>query len=155
MTEANESPATTAGRSSNKSVRVVGIIIGVLGAIFLVAGIGTYIVVSSTLADEKITVSDDADNFAGKDVKGPFTAYAQADVIAKHAEEIGGGKTYSELAQDDPNRATVMNASFLRASLFTSVVAFGVAAFVAVMGVVLILLGWALMRLGKASSVAT
>ena len=40
-----------------------------------------------------------------------------------------------------------MNASFLRASLFTSVVAFGVAAFVAVMGVVLMLLGWGLVRL--------
>jgi hypothetical protein len=149
MTEANESPAATAGRSSSKSVRIVGIIIGVLGVIFLVAGIGTYVVVSSTLADEKITVSDDADHFAGKDVKGPFTAYAQADVIAKHAEEIGGGKTYSELAQDDPNRATVMNASFLRASLFTSVVAFGVAAFVAVVGIVLILLGWVLTRLSR------
>ena len=120
-----------------------------LGIVFLVAGVATYAVISSTLADEKIVVSDDADHFAGKDVKGPFTAYAQADVIAKHAEEIGGGKTYSELAQDDPNRATVMNASFLRASLFTSVVAFGVAAFVAVVGVVLILLGWVLTRLAR------
>lgn len=42
-----------------------------------------------------------------------------------------------------------MTASFLRASLFTSVVAFGVAAFVAVVGVVLILLGWVLVRLGR------
>jgi hypothetical protein len=128
----------------------VGIIVAILGAIFLVAGVATYVVVSSTLADEQITVSDDADHFAGKDVKGPLTAYAQADVIAKHAKEIGGGKTYSELPQDDPNRQTVMTASFLRASLFTSVVAFGVAAFVAVTGVVLILLGWSLVRLGRA-----
>ena len=136
-------------KRNDKAVRVVGIIVAVLGIVFLVAGVATYAVISSTLADEKITVSDDADHFAGKDVKGPFTAYAQADVIAKHAEEIGGGKTYSELAQDDPNRATVMNASFLRASLFTSVVAFGVAAFVAVVGVVLILLGWVLTRLAR------
>jgi hypothetical protein len=134
---------------NDKAVRVVGIIIAVLGIVFLVAGIATYAVVSSTLADENITVSDDAARFAGKDVKGPFTAYAQADVIAKHAEEIGGGKTYSELPQDDPNRATVMDASFLRASLFTSVVAFGVAAFVAVVGALLILLGWALTRLAR------
>jgi hypothetical protein len=141
-------PAAPAARN-DKAVRVVGIIIAVLGIVFLVAGVATYAVISSTLADEKIVVSDDADHFAGKDVKGPFTAYAQADVIAKHAEEIGGGKTYSELAQDDPNRATVMNASFLRASLFTSVVAFGVAAFVAVVGVVLILLGWVLTRLAR------
>jgi uncharacterized membrane protein len=148
MTE-TEPAGTTPAKRNDKAVRVVGIIVAVLGIVFLVAGVATYAVISSTLADEKITVSDDADHFAGKDVKGPFTAYAQADVIAKHAEEIGGGKTYSELAQDDPNRATVMNASFLRASLFTSVVAFGVAAFVAVVGIVLILLGWVLTRLAR------
>jgi hypothetical protein len=143
-------PAGTAPATSNdKAVRVVGIIVAVLGAVFLIAGIATYAVISSTLADEKITVSDDAAHFAGKDVKGPFTAYAQADVIAKHAKEIGGGKTYAELPQDDPNRDTVMTASFLRASLFTSVVAFGVAAFVAVLGIILMLLGWVLTRLAR------
>jgi hypothetical protein len=136
--------------TSHRGVRVVGIILAVLGVVFLVAGIATYATVSSTLADQHITVSDDADHFAGKQVKGPFTAYAQADIINQHALEIGGGKTYAELPQDDPNRPTVMNASFLQASLFTSVVAFGVAAFVAVMGVVLMLLGWVLVRLGRA-----
>jgi hypothetical protein len=134
---------------SNRGTRVVGIILAVIGVVFLVAGIATYVTVSSTLADQKITVSDDADHFAGKQVKGPLTAYAQADVINKHALDIGGGKTYAELPQDDPNRDTVMTASFLQASLFTSVVAFGVAAFVAVMGVVLILLGWVLVRLAR------
>jgi ABC-type sugar transport system permease subunit len=137
--------------TSSSGVRVIGIVLGVIGVVFLVAGVVTYVVVSSTLADQKITVSDDADRFAGEDVTGPFTAYAQADIINKHALEITGGKTYAELPQDDPNRETVMTASFLQASLFTSVVAFGVAAFVAVMGVVLVLLGWALIRLARPS----
>jgi hypothetical protein len=83
---------------------------------------------------------------AGKDVKGPFTAYAQAMVIGKHAKDIGGGKTYAELPQNDPNRDTVMTASFLQASLFTSVVAFGVAAMATVLGLLLVLLGWGLRR---------
>lgn len=135
--------------SPSTGIRVVGIILVVVGVVFLVAGVATYATVSSTLADQHITVSDDAAHFAGKDVKGPFTAYAQADVINKHATEIGGGKTYAELPQDDPNRNTVMTASFLQASLFTSVVAFGVAAFVAVMGVLLALLGWVLIRLSR------
>jgi len=148
MSEASATPATTTS-AGNKSVRVIGIIVGVLGVIFLVAGVVTYAIVSQTLADQQITVSDDAKWFAGKDVKGPFTAYSQADIINTHATEIAGGKTYAELPQDDPNRATVMNASFLQASLFTSVVAFGVAAFVAVMGVILMLLGWALMKVAK------
>jgi predicted phage tail protein len=148
MTETTPTTGSTAARSSG-GVRVVGIIIAVLGLVFLVAGIVTYAVVSSTLADQNITVADDAAHFAGKDVKGPLTAYAQADIINQHALDIGGGKTYAELPQDDPNRATVMTASFLQASLFTSVVAFGVAAFVAVMGVILMLLGWCLMRLSR------
>lgn len=142
-----------ADTSSSKGIKVVGIILAVLGVVFLVAGIVTYAVISSTLGDQKITVSDDADRFAGKDVTGPFTAYAQADVINKHALEIGGGKTYAELPQDDPNRDTVMTASFLQASLFTSVVAFGVAAFVSVMGIVLMLLGWVLVRLARPPAV--
>ena len=43
-------------------------------------------------------------------------------------------------------RDTVMTASFLRASLFTSVVSFGVAAFAAGVGVLMILIGVALLR---------
>ena len=146
MSEAHASPVTTTS-TGNKSVRVIGIVVAVLGVIFLVAGIVTYAVVSSTLADQQITVSDDAKWFAGKDVKGPFTAYAQAMVIGKHAKDIGGGKTYAELPQNDPNRDTVMTASFLQASLFTSVVAFGVAAMATVLGLLLVLLGWALRRM--------
>src|SRR5262245_55493917 len=153
------SPSTGAGAakgsSSLRSVRILGIIVIVFGALFLVAGVTTYIVVSNTLADEHITVSKDADRFAGKDVRGPLTAYAQANVIEKHATEAAGGKTYAELPQDDPKRQTVMTASFLRASLFTSVVAFGVAALAAGLGVIFILLGLALLGIFRASRPTT
>jgi hypothetical protein len=95
-------------------------------------------------------VSDDADRFAGDDVDGPFTAYAQADVINDHALEETGGLTYAQLDQDDPRRDTVMTASFLRASLFTSVVSFGVAAFAFGLGLLLIAIAWALLRIDRA-----
>ena len=110
-------------------------------------GVVAYIAVQQTLSDQKITVSDDADMFSGKAVNGPFTAYSQAMVIGERATEIAGGKTYAEL-RDDPNRDTVMTASFLQASLFTSVVAFGVSAMAVVFGLLLVLMGWALRRLG-------
>ena len=71
----------------------------------------------------------------------PFTAYCQARVIQKHTLEATGGKTYAELDRDDPLRETAMNSSFLQASLFTSIVAFGVAAMAAGMGVIFILIG--------------
>ena len=136
--------ARTAGRSGT-----VGIIVMVVGVIFAVAGVVTYFVVSNELANENITVSKDAKYFAGKDVTGPFTAYSEAETISKHALEATGGKTYAQLAKDDPLRDVAMQASFLRASLFTSVVAFGVAALAAVLGVVLVLIGWALLSLGR------
>src|SRR5262245_7494006 len=131
--------------------RIVAIICIVAGAVMIAAGGVTYYLVHRELSDEHIVVSDDADHFAGKNVEGPLTAYEQAMVIKKHALEIGGGKTYAQLPQDDPKRDTVMTASFLRASLFTSVVAFGVAALAGGLGVVFNLLGFALLAIFRAS----
>ena len=139
-------PATDQ-RVPGRGVRAIALVMIIAGVVFTVAGVVAYVAVQQTLSDQKIVVSDDADMFAGKQVKDPFTAYSQAMVIGKHAKEIGGGKTYAELPQDDPNRQTVMTASFLQASLFTSVVAFGVAAMAAVIGILLVLLGIALRRL--------
>ena len=143
------STAVVAGPST-KSLRVLSILVMVAGAILIVAGAVTWFVVHDQLADEKIVVSDDADRFAGDDVDGPLTAYSEAQTIEKHALEASGGLTYAELGQDDPVRQTVMTASFLRASLFTSVVSFGVAAFAAAVGVLMIIIGYALMRIAKA-----
>jgi hypothetical protein len=132
-----------------KMPRIVAILSIVAGAIMIVVGVVVYFTVQEQLADEKIVVSDDADYLAGEKVDGPFTAYAQADVIEKHALEAGGGKTYAELDRDDPARDTVMDASFLRASLFTSVVAFGVAVLIAGLGILFILLGLGFLGLLK------
>jgi hypothetical protein len=122
-------------------IRLIGILVIVAGGILVVAGIVTWIVVQTQLADENITVSEDAERFQGDKVDGPLTAYAQADVIEQHALEASGGLTYAELPRDDPVRDTVMDASFLRASLFTSVVAFGVALMAAGLGVVCVIIG--------------
>jgi hypothetical protein len=124
-----------------RTASVVGI---VFGAIFVVAGIVTWIVITSTLSSQKITVSDDAGCRAGAQVAGPFSAYCQAMVIDKHTMEITGGKTYAELDREDPNRNTAMTSSFLQASLFTSVVAFGVAAMAIAVGIAFVLFGLAL-----------
>ena len=40
--------------------------------------------------------------FAGKKVKGPFTAYSQAMMIGKHAKDIAGGKTYAGSRRTTP-----------------------------------------------------
>ena len=138
-----------APRSAGPVVRVLGTLVLVAGVILGLSGAGTWAFVQSSLADEKITVADDAARFGGQAVNGPFTAYYEADIIEKHALEASGGKTYAELDREDPVRPTVMNGSFLRASLFTSVVSFGVAAMAMGLGVVFVLIGVALRKAGK------
>jgi hypothetical protein len=116
----------------------------VVGIVMAIAGVVTWVVVMNTLSDQRITVSEDASCLAGDEVNGPFSAYCQASVIDKHTQAITGGKTYAELGQDDPLRATAMDSAFLQASLFTSVVAFGLAAMAFVLGIVMTLIGFAL-----------
>jgi hypothetical protein len=142
--------ATTADtRATGSFVKIAGIVIAVIGAIMFIGGASTWVLVQGSLSDERITVSEDADWFAGQDVNGPFTAYSEAMVIEKHALEASGNKTYAELDREDPVRVTVMNGSFLRASLFTSVLAFGVSAMAMGLGIVQVLGGVALAKVGR------
>ena len=147
------STATTT--SSGRSVRLVGLISIIAGIVLIVAGAATWVVVRDQLVAENITLGEDVSMFAGNTVNGPIDAYLQADIINKHALDSSGGKTYAELDREDPARASVMNGSFLRASLFTSVIAFGVAAFAGGMGILFILIGWALRKLVPAGAVVT
>ncbi|WP_029068896.1 hypothetical protein [Jonesia quinghaiensis] len=180
--------STTVTVNQFKSVRILGIITLVLGLVMLVAGGVVYGVVASSLKSENITVAGDADMFANKPVAGPFTAYAQADIIDKHALAGTEGRTYAELGglqreaqakveelaaqnmtEGNPEydaaaaeleeltkqRTSVMNASFLRASLFTSVVAFGVSVLVMGTGVLFSVVGFSLVKLSGGPSVVT
>ena len=137
---------------NTKAVRLISILLIAAGALLVVGGAATWITVRSQLVAENITIPDDAMAFGGNVVNGPLDAYVQADIINKHALEGSGGKTYAELDREDPARASVMNGSFLRASLFTSVIAFGVAAFAAGMGVLFVLVGYALRTLAPAGA---
>lgn len=126
----------------------VSIVLMVAGAAMMVGGLVSYTMVSTTLAEERITVSEDA-CLGGSEVAGPFTAYCEAMIIEQHALDATGGKTYAELDREDPLRAVAMNGSFLRASLFTSVVAFGVSAMAAGIGLLFILVGVVIRSLGR------
>ena len=98
------------------------------------------ILVSSTLAEQNIVTPDDA-CLAGRQVSGPFTAYCQAEIIQVHTLEATGGMTYAELDREDPVREVAMDSSFLQASLFTSILAFGVSAMAMAVGILFILIG--------------
>jgi hypothetical protein len=112
----------------------------VLGAILVIGGIVTWGVVRATLAEQEIVTPADA-CLPERQVTGPFTAYCQAEIIQEHTLDATDGQTYAQLDRDDPRRDVAMNSSFLQASLFTSILAFGVAAMAAGMGVLFILIG--------------
>lgn len=142
----NEStPSTSSGIDS--PLRLLAILVMVAGLLLAATGLFTWFNVKHHLGDEEITVSSDANHFAGQTVDGPFTAYEQALTIKHHELDATGGLTYAQLGRDDPLRQTAMTASFLRASLYTSVVAFGVSAMAVGLGIVLLLIGWALWRI--------
>ena len=148
-----------------KPLKVAGLVSLIMGILFVLTGAVTWGVVSSQLAAERITVPQDAAFSAGAKVQGPISALAQADTINKHALAGSNGMTYAELgaaatqarnagdtAKADEltkQRTTVMNGSFLRASLFTSVLSFGVCLFAIGVGLTLIVIGWALNRAGS------
>ncbi len=120
-----------------KAASIASIILGVL---MVIGGVATWVVVSSTLSDQNIVTSDDA-CLPGRTVSDPFTAYCQAKVIEKHTLETTGGLYYAELDREDPLREVAMNSAFLQSSLFTSILAFGVAAMAVGMGLIFILIG--------------
>ena len=141
-------PETTTAEV-NTTARTMGILSIVAGVIMILAAGLTWFVVTDQLAAENITVPPDAACAAGESVDGPISAYCMADIINTHSLESTNGLTYAELDREDPLRDVAQNASFLRASLFTSVVSYGVAAMAAGIGLVFILLGAGLNSVAK------
>ncbi|EGD43470.1 LigA [Nocardioidaceae bacterium Broad-1] len=125
-------------------------LIGLFGLLFIASGATTYYLAHTQLKAQGITVADDASFLAGDHVDGPFSAYAQAATVEKHALGITKGKTYAELDQEDPVRPVAAESSFVRASLLTAVTAFGLSALVAGLGVVLLFVAFALGSLTRA-----
>jgi hypothetical protein len=123
---------------SRKLASVGAILLGIL---LVLGGIGTWAIVGTTLSAQKITTPDDAVCLPDRPVRGPLTAFCQARTIDRNVLEITEGQTYAELPRDDERRGTAQNAAFLQASLFTSILAFGVAAMAFGMGVLFVLIG--------------
>jgi len=103
--------------------------------------------VRDALAAERIVTPTDS-ALPNVPVTGPAEAKAQADTIWAHVMEQTGGKTYAELARDDPLRATYLNSVTLRTALMESYMAFKVADLVVGIGLVIALLGASQVVLG-------
>ena len=132
---------TSSGRDP---VQVLGRLVEAAGVTSMVSGVVAWFTVRAQLADEKIVVPG-----SGRAVTGPLSAYQEADVIKQIALRATEGKTYGELEEDHPAAAMAKDASLLRASLFTSILAFGMAGTQVAVGAVLTAIGRALSRTAK------
>ncbi|HEX6130082.1 MAG TPA: aromatic ring-opening dioxygenase LigA [Candidatus Limnocylindria bacterium] len=130
-------------------VQALGWMVAGAGAVSCVAGVGAWLTIRSQLAAERIVVAGSAPWLAGCPVKGPLTALAQAEAIRRTTLNATGGRTYGQMESDDPNAEMAMNASLLRSSLFTSILAFGVAAAQVGLGAALTATGVAIGRAGR------
>jgi hypothetical protein len=174
--------STTTNRSV-KFIGQIMIIAGVL--MILAGGATWFMVTTQLKAEHITVAAVTPANpgsLAGKPVADPLTAYAQAEAINHHSLDGANGRTYAQLGNDakalqaklaagglskeeiakNPDvvalaatRDLTMNGSFLRASLFTSVVAFGVAALVIGLGVLFMLLGVALKKVSRSTVVTS
>ncbi|ALJ19889.1 hypothetical protein [Microbacterium sp. No. 7] len=152
----------TAPRSLS-TLRHVGGLTVAAGALLLVAGSGAWCAVTRQLRDEGITVPGNAPMLAGKRVQDPVTAYVEALVIKGNAERGAGGRTFADIsaalrdvdknsdeARELRNQSTALaTAASLRTSLMTSVLAYGVSALAAGLGVLFLATGRRLRRLGR------
>jgi hypothetical protein len=152
----------------------------VLGLIFVAAGVYTAgrgfdarDQVRDELIAQRITTPEDA-SIPNVRVDSAATARSMADIIGHHADESTGGKTYAELGRflavgggdtnDDtkalkgadgkpvanPIRNVAFQASSLRTSLYTSVMAFNVADLVVGLAAMMAALGIAVGGVGVA-----
>lgn len=166
--------STTSSKTSVKLIGLFTIIAGIL--LVVAGGATWALVTTQLKAENiavaKIT-DENPGRLAGKPVAGPFTAYAQANAINYHALDGANGRTYAQIGDDarvlkaklaadglskeevaaNPDvkaladtRTSTMNGSFLRASLFTSVISYGLSALVMGLGVLFGLLGFALIK---------
>ncbi|HEY5652174.1 MAG TPA: aromatic ring-opening dioxygenase LigA [Acidimicrobiia bacterium] len=135
-----------------RGIRTMALVVGAVGAARAAAGVAAWGTVRSQLASERIVVPAAGGRWAGRTVKGPLVAFAEAEAIRKIALGATGGRTYGEMEEGDPLAETAMEASLLRSSLFTSIVAFGVAAGEVALGGVLMVIAVAMARLGRRPS---
>ena len=128
-------------RNHNAAARRSGRAVSLLGYGFIAAGVTGYLKVRQELLAENISVHPDVRSLAGRKVADPVTAFAQAEIVNRHALAMTGGRPFADLPMDAPERETALMAANVRSSLLTSVLSFGVSALAAGTGVVAVAAG--------------
>jgi hypothetical protein len=167
--------AATGSASGNRSFAIVAILAIVVGLGSVLGGLGGMVYTWQNAAVENINTPSDA-VIADTPVRGPFTMWAQADIITKHQLNRTDGLRYAEMPGripqldadgnpvigEDGNPVLVPNAdraSWINATALTTVLNMGLMAymlslFAIVMGATVAGLGWVVLRLSRSPALA-
>lgn len=144
------------------ALMIAGLVFAVAGGYTISRGFDAKHQVKSELVSQQITIPQRVNattgkvdtavpaKWSGKPVNSADSAMAMQKIIEHHALAATGGKTYSQLAQNDPTRNTAFQADTLRTSLMTSAMAFNVGDLVIGLGLMILVVGLALGGLGVA-----
>lgn len=143
-----------------------------VGAIAFLGGVAGAVYTWDQAADQNITTPDDA-VFPEVPVRGPLSMWAQSDIITEHQLASTDGLYFAEMERMVPQldeggepvldeagepvlvpneaRASWMTATTLTTSLGLGMLAYGVSAFAIFVGLTLLAVGFALLRLRKAT----
>jgi hypothetical protein len=155
------------------ALMLIGLVFLAAGAYTVVRGIDARTDVRDELEAQKIVTPEDA-SIPNAAVVDAATAQSMADIIGVHADEATGGRSYAELGRyltpdggdtsdeaaalkdeegnpvANPVRNVAFQASALRTSLYTSVMAFNVSDLVIGLGVAFAALGFVIGGVGVA-----
>lgn len=124
----------------------LGRLVTAAGIVQTLAGAAAWMAVRSQLSGERIVVPSSAQRLANRPVRGPLTAFEQAEVVRRIALKATDGKSYGEMAEDDPLARMALEAALIRSSLLTSVLAFGMAGSQIAVGALFVAVGRAVSR---------
>jgi hypothetical protein len=156
---------------THRLITVVAITAIVIGLGSVAGGIAGAVYTYDQAATQQILTPDDA-ALPGVPVRGPISMWAQQDIITQHQLEGTGGLYYAEMPREVPvvdeagepvldeagepvmgpnqARASWITATTLTTTLQLGIMAYALAAFAVVVGLVLALTGAALYRLRDA-----
>lgn len=157
-------------RRTSKLLAIAGVLAMVVGLGSVLGGaFGVWYTYDQAAAQNVVTPDDAA--IAETPVRGPFTMWAQSDIITQHQLESTGGLYYAEMDREvpqvdedgnavldengepvmEPNelRSSWLNATTLTTALGLGIVSYALSTFAIVTGVTLIVAGYAFLHLRR------
>lgn len=169
-------PTLRISLGNHRLLAAVAIFAMVIGGGSLLGGVFGAAYTWNQAAVQDITTPDDA-RFAEVPVRGPLSMWAQSDIITHHQLDTTEGLYYAQMermvpAVDEdgnaildesgeqlmvPNeaRASWISATSLTTALGLGILSYAVSAFAIVVGLVLLAMGWVVLRLRRATVALT